>query len=594
MCGIAGFLEPQPNRTALEMHRDAAAMAQTLRHRGPDDEGIWVDGEAGVALAHRRLSILDLSEAGRQPMHSACGRYALIANGEIYNFQALRRELETHGIAFRGHCDTEVMLAAISQWGLTAALEKFDGMFAFALWDKRQRLLHLGRDRIGEKPLYYGWTGGAFVFASELKALRRHPRFEAHVDRDALALYLRYAYLPAPYSIYRGIRKVMPGSTVTIGVDSRSAEPQARTYWSCKEAVERGLADPFRGSAADAGNELASLLEASVKLRTQADVPVGAFLSGGYDSSTIVSMMQRLGGKTKTFTLGFEEQSEAPFAREVARVLGTDHVEAHVTPRDALNVIPELPRIYDEPFSDSSQIPTVLISRLARRQVSVILTGDAGDELFCGYGRYDISRYPGNCEAARIDGYRTKVSKWLDPAQVMAGVREAPVPLTSPAQWIATGELAHQMMYLDTIAYLPDDLLVKVDRAAMSVGLETRVPFLDHRIVEFAWRLPFEMKVNAGERKWILRQVLYRDVPPSLVDRPKQGFEVPLKTWLMGPLRDWAETLLDETRLRHEGYFHPAAIREEWDLLADGPARVKHALWAVLMFQAWLDDARVS
>lgn len=578
------------------MRRDAEAMGGALCHRGPDDEGTWVDSEAGVALAHRRLSILDLSKGGRQPMHSGCGRFALITNGEIYNFRALGRKLEGRGNVFRSHCDTEIMLAAIAEWGLEAAVEMFDGMFAFALWDRRDRLLHLGRDRIGEKPLYYGWSGGVFVFGSEMKALRLHPRFDACVDRDALALYLRYAYVPAPYSIYRGIRKVMPGSIVTLKADRRSAEPSTSVYWSCKEVVERGLADPFPGSVEEARGQLAELLEASVKLRMQADVAVGAFLSGGYDSSIIVSLMRRAAGGAgvKIFTLGFEEKNEAGFAREVARHLGTDHVEAQVTAADALQVIPRLPQLYDEPFADSSQIPTFLISRLARQQVSVVLTGDGGDELFCGYGRYDAQRFPGDTHANRMEAYLRYLSKWTDPTRVVAGAREPATPATQPDRWLRTSEFCNQMMYLDSIVYLPDDLLVKVDRAAMAVGLETRVPFLDHRVFEFVWRLPLALKVNQGQRKWILRQILYRDVPPVLVDRPKQGFEVPLKTWLTAPLRDWAESLLEKSRLRREGFFDPVAIREGWFLLPTGPNRLKHALWAVLMFQAWLDRERAS
>jgi asparagine synthase (glutamine-hydrolysing) len=549
-----------------------------------------------VALAHRRLSILDLSAGGRQPIHSACGRYALISNGEIYNFRALRRELEGAGCVFRSYCDTEVMLAAIAKWGLEAAIEMFDGMFAFALWDRRDRLLHLGRDRLGEKPLYYGWSGGAFVFGSELKALRLHPRFDARVDRDALTLYLRYAYIPAPYSIYRGIRKVMPGSIVTLAADGCAAEPYTSVYWTCKGAVERGLADPFPGSTEEATEQLAELLEASVKLRMVADVPVGAFLSGGYDSSTIVSLMRRAAGgaRVKTFTLGFEEKSEAPFAREVARHLGTDHIEAQVTAADALQVIPRLPQLYDEPFSDSSQIATFLISLLARREVSVVLTGDGSDELFCGYQRYDAQRFPGNTQADRIEAYRTYISMWTDPARVVAGAREPATPAAQPERWLRTSEFCNQMMYLDSIAYLPDDLLVKMDRAAMAVGLETRVPCLDHRVFEFVWRLPFGMKVNQGQRKWILRQVLYRDVPAHLVDRPKQGFEVPLKTWLTAPLRDWAESLLEESRLRREGFFDPVAIRESWSLLPTGPKGLTRALWSVLMFQAWIDHERAG
>jgi len=574
------------------MDRDAAAMGAALRHRGPDDAGTWVDASAGVALAHRRLAILDLSAAGHQPMHSHCGRYVLVSNGEIYNFGALRRELERSGCAFRGHCDTEVMLAAISEWGLARAVTAFDGMFAFALWDRHERTLHLVRDRIGEKPLYYGWSGHAFLFGSELKALRRHPCFQGCVDRDALALYLRYAYIPAPYSIYRGIRKVMPGSMVTLSANGQGGEPVESAYWSCKDAAERGLAEPFEGSAEDAAAVLADLLESSVNLRMQADVPVGAFLSGGYDSSTIVSLMARSGSSVKTFTLGFDERSEAPFAREVARLLGTTHVEAHVTAADALAVIPQIPRLYDEPFSDSSQIPTYLISKLARQDVSVTLTGDGGDELFCGYGRYDAERVAGKTETERVERYRGMVSKWTNPVPVAPGACEPETTWTRPEQWLQTAEPCDQMMYLDTMVYLPDDLLVKLDRAAMAVALEPRLPFLDHKVIEFAWRLPLAMKVRQGERKWILRQVLYRDVPPALVDRPKQGFEVPLRAWLTGPLRDWAECLLAERRLRSEGFLDAVRIREEWQALPSRPSRSNHAIWAVLMFEAWLDEVR--
>jgi asparagine synthase (glutamine-hydrolysing) len=593
MCGIAGFLEPDRGRPAQEMGRIAAAMGAALRHRGPDGAGTWVDAEAGIALAHRRLSILDLSDAGSQPMQSHCGRYVLIANGEIYNFAALRRELQRTGCVFRGHGDTEVMLAAISVWGLEAAVRSFDGMFAFALWDRRERLLHLGRDRVGEKPLYHGWSGATFLFASELKAIRRHPGFAACVDRDALELYLRYAYIPAPYSIYQGVRKVMPGSILTLQVDEPGAGHSERAYWSYKDVAQSGLDNPFEGSEADAAACLAELLEQSVKLRMQADVPVGAFFSGGYDSSLVVAMMRRATTvRVKTFTLGFEENDERPFARAVGRLLETDHTEGYVTASDALRVIPRLPTLYDEPFSDSSQIPTFLISELARRDVSVVLTGDGGDELFCGYDRYEAHYYRGEGEAKRIAEYLAGLSKWTDAGEVVMGGHHAEARVSHPAQWLRAAEFCDQAMYLDAISYLPDDLLVKVDRAAMAVGLETRVPFLDHRIIEFVWRLPLAFKAKPPERKRILRQVLYRDVPPSLVDRPKQGFSVPLKDWLLGPLRDWAGDLLNPDRLRRENFLDPAAVRQKWAQLATGRDPVKHALWAVLMFEAWLDSTR--
>ncbi len=590
MCGIAGFFDPKSG-VPSEVHLNLNRMVRPLRHRGPDDEGSWVDGDAGIALGFRRLSILDLSPSGHQPMHSSCGRYVLISNGEIYNFQALRRELERSGCPLRGHCDTEVMLETISQRGLSSALDAFEGMFAFALWDRQERELHLCRDRIGEKPLYFGWSGGVFLFGSELKALTQHPRFEACVDRSVLALYLRYGYVPAPYSIYRGIYKVMPGSIMTLAAGKGHSEPVARVYWSCKEAAERGLADPFRGSLEDATERLEELLQASVKLRMQADVPVGAFLSGGYDSSTLVSLMRRAtGGRIKTFTLGFEENDEVPYAREVARHLDTEHTDARISAADALQVIPQIPRIYDEPFSDSSQIPTFFISKLARNSVSVVLTGDGGDELFCGYERYDAAQYPGADHAARVSAYRQDVDLWGDPAPMLLGEIEPAFPLTQPDCWLRTSELSNQLMYLDLISYLPDDLLVKLDRAAMALSLETRVPFLDRAIMDFAWRLPLAMKVNQGRRKWVLREVLHRYVPPAMVDRPKQGFSIPLMKWLTGPLRDWAESLLDESRLRRDGYFEPEPILQGWREIATGRPRLKHGMWTVLMFQAWLDE----
>ena len=416
MCGIAGFLDPRVQASAQDCIRQADGMCAVLTHRGPDGQGIWVDAKAGVAFGHRRLSVVDLSEAGRQPAISQCGRYVLITNGEIYNFRSLGRELTAQGIVFRGHCDTEVMVEAISRWGLAAAVEKFDGMFAFALWDRRNRLLHLGRDRIGEKPLYYGWSGGLFFFGSELKALRSHRRFEAELDCEAISLFLRYACIPAPYSIYRGIRKVMPGTITTLAAGHQNADVVETVYWSCKAVAERGQAEPFQGSREEAVEQLAHLLEASVRLRVEADVPVGAFLSGGYDSSTIVSLMRRVNtGRVKTFAIGFEEESEAQFARDVARHLETDHVEGHVTAADALNLLPQLTRLYDEPFADSSQIPTHLISRLARQSVSVSLTGDGGDELFCGYDRYEPVRPKRLTEIEFIRSFRAEISQWTLP-----------------------------------------------------------------------------------------------------------------------------------------------------------------------------------
>jgi asparagine synthase (glutamine-hydrolysing) len=585
-------------------------MAGTLRHRGPDDQGVWTDCASGVALAHRRLSILDLSTAGHQPMVSCGGRYVIVLNGEIYNFRALREELSTSGHAFRGTSDTEVMLAAISAWGFDEALARFNGMFAFALWDREERLLRLGRDRLGEKPLYYGWAGNVFLFGSELKALRAHPNFNHPINRDALTLYLRYRYIPAPYSIYQGISKLRAGTFLTVPALQVRATPRVKTYWSAKEAAQRGLEDPLVASPEEAQERLEDLLADSVKIRLESDVPVGAFLSGGVDSSTVVALMQQESHqRVKTFCLGFEEADEAVYSAKVAQHLGTDHTDAYVTSKDALAVIPYIPSLYDEPFSDSSQIPTTMISAMAKRDVTVILTGDGGDELFCGYGRYELqpdlpASANGNgtrlersgpecstleCSIAR---YRARISQWPEPAAVVLGASEPATAFTEPCRWLQTDDVRNQMMHLDTIQYLPDDLLVKLDRAAMSVGLETRTPFLDHRLVEYAWRLPFQMKMNFGIRKWLLRQVLYRHVPAALIERPKQGFEVPLDTWLRNGLRDWAESLLDESRLQREGFFAPLPIKEKWDQHLAGNRRWRHYLWSILMFETWLERQR--
>ncbi len=633
MCGIAGFWDPRGDLEAAQAEARATAMAVALAHRGPDDAGVWTDARAGVALAHRRLAILDLSPAGHQPMVSACGRYALVFNGEIYNHLALRQELERRGQApaWRGHADTETLLAAVSAWGLAAALRASVGMFALALWDRQARNLSLARDRLGEKPLYYGRVGGAFLFGSELKALRTWPGFAAEVDRPALALYLRHNCIPAPYTIYRGIRKLPPGTWLSLSADAWEAEPAA--YWSAREVAERGQADPFRGTDAEAAEELERLLRQAVAGQMVADVPLGAFLSGGVDSSTVVALMQAQSGRAvRTFSIGFTEAAydEAPQARAVAAHLGSEHTELYVSPAEAMAVIPSLPRLYDEPFADSSQIPTFLVSQLARRQVTVSLSGDGGDELFGGYNRHlwaprlwrrlspwprplrgllatalrtlpptawDAAfarlgrllprsarqRNPGDklhklAEVLGAEGpeeiYLNLVSHWKHPGDVVRGVDEPATRVTDPAARARLEAFESRMMCLDLVTYLPDDILAKVDRAAMAVSLETRVPLLDHRLVEFAWRLPLAMKIRDGQGKWLLRRVLYRHVPRELVERPKMGFGLPLGDWLRGPLRDWAEALLDEARLAREGYFHPRPIR---------------ALWDVLMFQAWLE-----
>lgn len=653
MCGIAGFLDLGQRRTREELQAIVRRMAETLRHRGPNDEGVWLDEEAGIGLGHRRLAILDLSAAGHQPMVSACGRYVISFNGEIYNFRSLRKELE--GLSpggtplFRGHSDTEVMLAAISQWGVQAAVQRFNGMFAFALWDRQTRSLHLVRDRLGEKPLYYGWRGKTLLFGSELKALAVHPDFQGVINRDALTLYLRHNYLPAPYSIYQGILKLPPGSMVTLHRVEPGVLPEPLPYWSARQVAEQGVAAPLRDSLDELVTRLDALLRDAVKLRMEADVPLGAFLSGGIDSSLVVALMQTQSDKPiKTFTIGFHEAAynEANEAGAVARYLGTQHTELYVTPEEAQAVIPHLPMLYDEPFADASQIPTFLISELTHRHVTVSLSGDGGDELFAGYNRYFWGRHLWrwvrgmpkggriafmkllrlvsphgwgsvfqHLERWKVKGafplhigdklhllteilgveqpemlYRTLVSHWKDPASLVFGAREPPTLLTTQNQWANLADFTERMSCLDTVTYLPDDILVKVDRASMGVGLEARVPYLDHRVVELAWRIPMTMKIRHGLGKWILRQVLYRYAPKALFERPKMGFGVPIDVWLRGPLRAWAEALLDERRLRQQGILDPGPIRQKWEEHLAGRYNWQYHLWDVLMFEAWLEQ----
>lgn len=649
MCGFGGLWSLEPAITADGLSRIATSMADSLCHRGPDAGGVWVDGDSGVALGHRRLSIIDLSEEGAQPMHSAAGRYVIAYNGEIYNFLEIRQELRGLGHTFRGDSDTEVLLAAVERWGVQGMLERSVGMFAFSLWDRAERTLWLARDRMGEKPLYYGWVGDSLVFGSELKALARHPEWTGEIDRDALTLYLRHICVPAPYSIYRGISKLHPGHLLEIRDPRPGTLPDSRPYWSLADAVEAGQRDPFTGSDAEAVDALDALLHRSVGQQMIADVPLGAFLSGGVDSSAVVGVMQAISDRpVKTFTIGFHEGAfnEAEYAEDVARHLGTEHTELYLTPQDSLDVIPKLPTLYDEPFADYSQIPTFLVSELARRNVTVSLSGDGGDELFGGYTRYrlgpkiwdsirwlpawarrplaDVSagigrnlwgvfdrvaggRGPmGEMDAkfnkvaellrssGRDDVYLALVSGWRDPEQGVIGGREGPIPVTEADALAATLPFASAMMYYDGISYLPNDLLVKVDRAAMGVSLETRAPMLDHRIVEFAWTLPDRMRFRDGKGKWILRQVLDRYVPNELVDRPKMGFGVPVSLWLRGPLREWAEELLDRQRLVEEGYFDADEVRRRWDEHQRGKRDWHFALWAVLMFQAWLEDNRTA
>jgi asparagine synthase (glutamine-hydrolysing) len=644
MCGITGFLtQTDVGRSSVIANR----MADAIIHRGPDDSGVWVDEAEGVALAHRRLAILDLSPAGHQPMVSACGRFVIVFNGEIYNHLDLRRELDAHGrLGWRGHSDTETLLGGFDVWGIRETVERCIGMFAFAVWDKATCTLTLARDRMGEKPLYYGWQTGsglrAFLFGSELKALKTHPAFSANIDRGALCLLLRHNAIPAPHSIYEGIWKLEPGCLLTVSAEQ--PEPRISIYWSMTDVARAGVMQLFGGSANEAVDELERLTKDAVRQQMVADVPLGAFLSGGIDSTTVVALMQAQSSRpVKTFTIGFNEEgyNEAIHAKAVAKHLGTDHTELYVQPQQALDVISRLPTLYCEPFSDSSQIPTFLVSQLARQHVTVSLSGDAGDELFAGYNRYQITAnlwrklewIPASLRSALASGitsvspstwdglahfipgaskhvvfgdklhkgagvlasrtvdelYLGLVSHQRDPATWVVGGKEPPTHLAGLRPCLDGLNAVERMMALDAISYLPDDILVKLDRAAMGVSLESRVPFLDHRVVEFAWRLPLDYKLREGQTKWPLRQVLYRYVPKELIERPKMGFGIPLHDWLRGPLRDWAEALLDEQRLRQEGFFNPIPIRRLWSEHLVGRRNWAHHLWDVLMFQAWLE-----
>jgi asparagine synthase (glutamine-hydrolysing) len=655
MCGIAGFLDIAFRNPGEHLHATARRMGETLSHRGPDDAGTWADAPAGIALAHRRLSILDVSPAGHQPMLSMSGRYVIVFNGEIYNFHELKKDLEGSSKAplrFRGHSDTEVLLACFDSWTVERTLSRVNGMFAFALWDRQERTLYLGRDRLGEKPLYYGWMGDVFVFGSELKALRAHPAFVAEINRDALALFLRHNCIPAPHSIYRGVQKLLPGTFLAVD-GSKLSDPAPVPFWSLRQIAESGMADPFRGLEREALEQLDMLLRDAVRIRMVSDVPLGAFLSGGVDSSLVTSLMQAESTRRiKTFSIGFDDKQydETEDAARVAQYLGTEHTGLHVTPREAMAVIPRLPAIYDEPFADSSQIPTFLLSQMARRHVTVGLSGDGGDEVFCGYTRHVSSqqvwrftravpkpfrrtlaaalssvppegwnslfkildpflptsmshRLPGqkmhklsllmkleNLESV----YLALASQWSDPAAVVIGGQEPPAPVTAPGAQANLQQFIERMVFLDTVACLPDDILTKVDRASMAVSLEARIPLLDHRVVEFAWRLPMSMKLRGQRGKWILRELLHRYVPRQLVERPKAGFSIPLDRWLCGPLRNWAESLLAERRIREDGFFKVQPVREKWSEHLSGKRAWQHQLWGVLMFQAWLDENHQS
>ena len=645
MCGITGFW--QLGHFSIDKSQTIAGnMADRIAHRGPDDAGVWGDAGVGIALAHRRLSILELSQAGHQPMVSASGRYVIVFNGEIYNHLELRKEFGD--AAWRGHSDTETLLAGFEVWGIETTLKRTVGMFAIAVWDRDGKTLTLARDRIGEKPLYYGFQKNTFLFGSELKALKAHPDFMGEIDRDVLCLYLRHSYIPAPYSIYKGIKKLLPGHSIQFSFarglhDSREAMPCS--YWNMAEVVEKGQSHPFAGSDADAITALDKQLRQAIGLQMIADVPLGAFLSGGVDSSTIVALMQAQSSRPiRTFSIGFDEKgyNEAEYAKAVARHLGTDHTEHYVSPKEAMQVIPRLGCMYDEPFADSSQIPTFLVAQMARKHVTVSLSGDAGDELFGGYNRYALAdiwkkiawvpfgarrttgqllnkvssstwdrifQYAGkffnlpsnmsdkmekfSTRLESVDGigdlYYSLVSEISEPNRIVIGANESGTWLTEKGLKTKFLNPKLQMMYMDSMTYLPDDILVKVDRAAMFNSLETRVPFLDHRIIDLAWSLPLSMKIRGGQSKWILRKVLYKYVPKELIERPKMGFGIPVGEWLHGPLKDWVEGLLDGARLKKEGFFDPTFVRSIWQEHLSGRRNRVAFLWTVLMFQSWLE-----
>ena len=637
MCGITGYISHKVKSHSNIVH----AMAAQINHRGPDALGVWHDAQAGIALAHQRLSIIDLSDAGRQPMISPNGQFVLVFNGEIYNHQELRNKLKTENSqnSWSGYSDTETLLIALQNWGLAKTLPKLNGMFAFACWDRKNQTLSLARDRIGEKPLYYGTCKGSFIFGSELKALVAHPDWRGEIDRNALTLYMRHNYIPSPYSIYKGIAKLPPAHYVEISAANITVSKPI-CYWVFKDITQVKRRSDNPKLLID---ELDERLSKTVAMRMESDMPLGAFLSGGIDSSTIVSLMQAQSSiPIRTFTIGFDVAgyNEAENAKSIAAHLGTNHTELYLTANDVLNTVPHLPKIWDEPFADSSQIPTFLLNKMASDHVSVALSGDGGDELFCGYNRYAqgytlyqrlqhlprpilriLSRimriipthhidYIINClplflryptigdrlhKLANVlynsdinTFYRTLVSHFQNPEVYVLGGTEYSTILNQPREWPIFEDFRECMMFLDTLTYLSDDILTKVDRASMAVSLEARTPFLDHELIEFAWSLPLDVKLHNGHSKWILRQVLNRYVPQALTNRPKMGFGIPIEHWLSGPLRSWAEELLDERSLHHEEIFDVSLIRNLWNEYCNGKKHLYSQLWSILMFQAWL------
>ncbi len=654
MCGIAGIFEPR-KRGRSDLNDFISQIGLAIEHRGPDASGTWHSAEHGFAMVHRRLSIIDLSEEGRQPMASRDGRFVVSFNGEIYNYREIRKELEAAGIGnWRGSSDTEILLEAVSLWGIQTAIEKSNGMFAIAIWDTQSNQLTLVRDRAGKKPVYFGWLpGGGVMFASELKCFWKHPRFEKRINRKAVQQYLRYAYVPGQLCIYENVYKLQAGCTITIDAtfagqsrDQAEVEMRQQRYWSIIDVAHQGQGDLFQGSAQEAIDHLEQLLTDAVGRRMFSDVPLGAFLSGGIDSSIVVALMRlHSSNKVKTFTIGYESKqfNEAAHAKAVAKHLGTDHTELILTPKDALDVIPLLSSMYDEPFADSSQIPTYLVSKLARKEVTVALSGDGGDEVFGGYNRHIVGEkfwnrirfIPGFMRKLASGGlrsvspktwykvydmgpwrkrfagfgdkvhkfanqlnagsqeqfYRAVCSQWQDPSQIALGT-DSDINIARSKDPLLDDSFTQWTKMEDFRTYLVDDILVKVDRATMAVSLETRAPLLDFQLVEWAWKLPVNMSVRNGQGKWILRQVLDRHVPRKLIERPKTGFGVPIVDWLRTDLRDWAESLLDESRINDEGYLNAKPIRKVWNDHLTEKRNAQHHLWNVLMFQTWLENQR--
>jgi asparagine synthase (glutamine-hydrolysing) len=643
MCGITGFFDDGPT-TAATRQAVVTAMATALRHRGPDDGGVWVDAEVGIALGHRRLAIIDLSPAGHQPMSTADGRYVIVYNGEIYNFAELAERLRQAGVTLRSRSDTEVLIEGFVRWGIEKTLAQCEGMFALAVWDRQQRTLTLARDRLGIKPLYWSRQGRLFLFASELKALHQHPDWQPVIDRDAVAAFMRFGYVPAPFSIYRDVYKLEPGTILTVAA---AGEPRIERYWDLRRIAATRVLNT--GSEAEMLDTLDGVLRRAVGNEMVSDVPLGAFLSGGVDSSLVAALMQAQSTQPiRTFTIGFEQDGydEAQHAKRVAVHLGTTHTELYVEQRAARDIIPRLPVWYDEPFADSSQIPTHIVSRLAREHVTVALSGDGGDELFAGYTRHRWAERLGRAFAmlppplrqgigsfleavpeaivrgavglapARLrpvmpehkllklagllrandasDLYRRIVSLWPEPDDLVPDAAERRGLVWEPSVANDVPRLPERMMLLDTLTYLPDDLLTKVDRASMAVSLEVRVPLLNHRVAEFAWGMPLDMKLRGGTTKWALRQILHRYVPRELIERPKQGFSVPLAAWLRGPLRDWADDLMAPASLARDGWLRAEPVAERWREHRAGRKDWSQSLWAVLMFQSWLTDQQAA